>query len=97
MAQVFFPSYSFLTIKAYVNLLLSLKKTKEKKRGGGGYKYCCSTGIQVTASQSDVNISNGSTGLDKTGLKLHSHKSEGLFAAAGVSKTLLTSFHLVQG
>lgn len=95
MAQVFFPSYSFLTIKACVNLLLSLKKTKEKKRGG--YKYCCSTGIQVTASQSDVNISNGSTGLDKTGLKLHSHKSEGLFAAAGVSKTVLTSFHLVQG
>lgn len=35
MAQVFFPSYSFLTIKAYVNLLLSLKKTKEKKKGGG--------------------------------------------------------------
>lgn len=95
MAQVFSPSYSFLTIKACVNLLLSLKKNKRKKRGG--YKYCCSTGIQVTASQSDVNISNGSTGLDKTGLKLHSHKSEGLFAAAGVSKTVLTSFHLVQG
>lgn len=96
MAQVFFPSYSFLTIKAYVNLLLSFKKNKRKKKRGG-YKYCCSTGIQVTASQSDVNISNGSTGLDKTGLKLHSHKSEGLFAAAGVSETVLTSFHLVQG
>lgn len=34
MAQVFFPSYSFLTIKAYVNLLLSFKKNKRKKKGG---------------------------------------------------------------